>query len=195
MNNAFIKFIVDIMSNDAIAAVILIVLLSVWWLSWKFVINPLIKNIQKIGTNIEKHFQENNIEKMAKDIEKIKERQLSEKNIVEDINYITDFIKTNTTLINIIKEIDKNTSNIVLTKENLNSINQDLIYIKKYIDRNFDNHKELSKISDQIKDILKYIEDNKHSTNNMDSKYMETALKIILEGLGHQTRTRFEKID
>lgn len=195
MNNAFIKFIVDIMSNDAIAAVILIVLLSVWWLSWKFVINPLIKNIQKIGTNIEKHFQENNIEKMAKDIEKIKERQLSEKNIVEDINYITDFIKTNTTLINIIKKINENTSNIVLTKENLNSINQDLIYIKKYIDRNFDNHKELSKISDQIKDILKYIEDNKHSTNNMDSKYMETALKIILEGLGHQTRTRFEKID
>jgi hypothetical protein len=132
---------------------------------------------------------------MAKDIEKIKERQLSDKNIVEDINYITDFIKANTTLINIIKEINKNTSNIILTKENLNSINQDLIYIKKYIDKNFDNHKELSKISDQIKDILKYIEDNKHSTTNMDSKYMETALKIILEGLGHQTRTRFEKID
>lgn len=192
MDTSFIKFITDIMSNDAIAAIMLITLLSVWWLSWKFVVKPIIDSINAISIKIEKYFNSDEINKIQMGINKIKENQLADKNISKDIEYIIDFIKTNTNLIQMIKDMERTSSDIILTKENLFKINDDLNYLRKYIDVNFDNHKRLSDISDQIKEILRYIEKN---NQNVDGKYMESALKLVLEGLGSQTRSRFDKND
>lgn len=189
MNNTFIEIITNIMSNDAIAAIVLIVLLIVWWLSWKFVIKPLIDNVDNVGNRIENYFKNNNINRMQQDIEKIKENQLSEKNISKDMEYIVDFIKTNTDLINMIKDINKNSSDIILTRDNLNQINNDLSQLRDYIKVNFDNHKILSNVSEQIKDILRYVNDNK----NIDGKYLEQMIKLILGGLSSQTISRFDR--
>lgn len=188
MNSSLINFITDVMSNDAIAAIVLLILLFVWWLSWKFIIRPLMDNVKDIGDKIEGYFKDNNIKKIQQDIERIKENQLSEKNIVKDVDYIIDFIKTNTNLIDMIKEINKYSSDIVLTRDNLSKINDDLNYLRKYIDANFDNHKVLTNVSEQIKDILRYVNDNK----NIDTKYLETTLKMLLGGLNSQTRSRFD---
>lgn len=189
MNNTFIKFITDVMSNDAIAAIVLITLLGVWWLSWKFVIKPLMDNVNDIDVKIEGYFKDNNINRIQQDIEKIKENQLSEKSISKDIVYVVDFIKENTGLIELIKEINKNSSNIILTKDNLNQINNDLSQLRDYIKANFDNHKVLNNVSDQIKDILRYVND----TKNIDGKYLEQMIKLILGGLNSQTISRFDK--
>lgn len=189
MNNTFIKFITDVMSNDAIAAIVLLTLLGVWWLSWRFVIKPLMDDVKDIGIKIEGYFKDNNINRIQQDIEKIKENQLSEKNVSKDIEYVVDFIKKNTDLMPMIKEINKNSSDIILTRDNLSKINDDLNYLRKYIDANFDNHKTLSDVSDQIKDILRYINNNK----NIDTKYLEQMMNIVLGSLNNQTTSRFDK--
>lgn len=179
MEKSIIDILVNLLTSDATSSIIILFLAICIFLVWKYVISPIRSDIKKVGNDISGFFNNN-------DIQKNKEVQ---KDMAKDLDYVVDFIKNNYGLIDVLKEIDKNSSNIILTKENLNEINQDLIYIRRYIDKNFDNHKNLSEISEEIKKVVRYIENNR---NNIDGKYMETALRVILEGLGTQTRTRFE---
>lgn len=190
MEKSIIDIILKLLTSDATSSIIILFLIICIFLVWKYVISPIRNDIKKVGIDVSGFFNSNKTEHLEEGICEIKENQRIQTDMAKDLDYIVCFIKNNSGLVDVLKDINKNTGDIVLTRDNLNNINQDLIYLRKFLDRNFDNHKRLSEISNDIKEVVKYIETNKP---NINTKFLENSLAIILENIGSQARTKFDK--
>ncbi len=209
MDNLITEILIYGMSSDIIIFFVSISSIIFFLFVWNFLIKPLKSDVKTISVRLSDFFSNDKYEKITTqlsnindDINIIKNNQEHYTTLLNDLEYIKTFIKTNEEIIDIIKGdsvisyyiktcLTDNKEKFNKIEELLNNINTGLKDLTKEgcdstksTDKSLGiNYELLKKIDDTIKETLIYLK---------TAYQTEKAINAIIEGLNNQTRSRLD---